>query len=61
MYKQFCGIDVNKDSFDITLLESSGEIKLQEKLTMDRKGFATLLEYLSSYSKDKLLVSMEAR
>ena len=32
MYQQFCGIDVSKDSFDITLLESNGEIKLQEKL-----------------------------
>jgi len=60
MYQQFCGIDVSKDSFDITLLESSGEVKLQEKLTMDREGFNTLLEYLSSYPKEKLLVSMEA-
>ena len=60
MYEQFCGIDISKDSFDLTLLESSGEIKMQEKLTMDRDGFNTLLEYLSSYPKDKLLVSMEA-
>ena len=60
MYQQFCGIDVSKDSFDITLLESSGEVKLQEKLTMDREGFNTLLEHLSSYPKEKLLVSMEA-
>ena len=60
MFEQFLGIDISKDSFDITLLESSGEIKLQEKLLMDRDGFDTLLAYLSSYSKDKLLVSMEA-
>ena len=60
MYQQFCGIDVSKDSFDITLLESSGEVKLQEKLTMDREGFNALLKHLSSYSKEKLLVSMEA-
>lgn len=60
MFEQFLGIDISKDSFDITLLESSGEIKLQEKLSMDRYGFNTLVEYLSSYSKDKLLVSMEA-
>lgn len=60
MFEQFLGIDISKDSFDITLLESSGEIKLSEKLTMDRDGFNTLLEYMSSYSKDKLLVSMEA-
>jgi transposase len=60
MYKQFCGIDVSKDSFDITLLESSGEVKLQEKLTMDREGFNALLKHLSSYSKEKFLVSMEA-
>jgi len=60
MYKQFVGIDISKDSFDVILLESSGEIKLQDKLTMDRDGFDTLLEYLSSYSKDKLLVAMEA-
>ena len=61
MYQQFCGIDVSKDSFDITLLESSGEVKLQEKLTMDREGFNALLKHLSSYSKEKLLVAMEAR
>lgn len=60
MYEQFSGIDISKDSFDITLLESSGEIKRQEKLTMDTEGFDTLLKYLSSYSKEKLLVSMEA-
>ena len=51
MFEQFCGIDVSKDSFDITLLESSGEVKLQEKLIMDREGFDTLLGYLSSYTK----------
>jgi transposase len=60
MFEQFLGIDISKDSFDITLLESSGEIKLSQKLTMNRDGFNTLLEYMSSYSKDKLLVSMEA-
>jgi transposase len=60
MYQQFCGIDVSKDSFDITLLESSGEVKLKEKLTMDRDGFNALLKHLSIYSKEKLLVAMEA-
>ncbi|QOP42655.1 IS110 family transposase [Sulfurimonas sediminis] len=60
MYQQFCGIDVSKDSFDITLLESSGEVKLQEKLSMDIEGFNALLKHLSSYSKEELLVSMEA-
>jgi len=60
MYEQFLGIDISKDSFDLTLLGSSGEIKLQEKLTMDRDGFNTLLKYLSPYPNDKLLVSMEA-
>lgn len=60
MYKQFIGIDISKDSFDLTLLENSGEIKLELKLTMDRDGFNTLLEYLSSYSKEELLIAMEA-
>jgi len=60
MYKQFVGIDISKDSFDLTLLQSSGEIKLEVKLTMDRDGFDTLLEYLSSYSKEELLIAMEA-
>ena len=60
MYQQFCGIDVSKDSFDITLLNSNGEIKLQDKLLMNRDGFNTLLKYLSSYSKENLLVAMEA-
>jgi len=60
MYKQFIGIDISKDSFDVTLLTSSGEIKLQDKLTMDRDGFNTLLKHLSSYSKEELLIAMEA-
>lgn len=60
MYKQFIGIDVSKDSFDLTLLESSGEIKLEIKLTMNKDGFDTLLEYLSSYCKEELLIAMEA-
>jgi len=51
MYKQFIGIDISKDSFDVALLERSGEIKLETKLTMDREGFDTLLEYLSSMPK----------
>jgi len=60
MYKQFIGIDISKDSFDATLLTSSGEIKLQDKLTMDRDGFNTLLKHISSYSKEELLIAMEA-
>ena len=60
MYKQFIGIDISKDSFDVALLERSGEIKLETKLTMDREGFDTLLEHLSSYAKDELLIAMEA-
>ena len=60
MYQQFCGIDVSKDSFDITVLSSNGEVKLQDKLLMDRDGFDTLLKYLSSYPKEELLVAMEA-
>jgi len=60
MYQQFIGIDISKDSFNITLLESNAEIKLQDKLTMDRKGFNVFLEHLSSYPKDKLLIAMEA-
>jgi len=60
MYKQFLGIDISKDSFDITLLESSGEIKLQTKLSMDKDGFNILLKHLSSLSKEELLIAMEA-
>ena len=60
MIKQFIGIDISKDSFDVTLLEGSGEIKLEVKLTMDREGFDTLLEYLSPYAKEEQLIAMEA-
>ena len=60
MYQQFCGIDISKDSFDITVLSVNGEVKLQDKLSMDRDGFDTLLKYLSSYPKEELLVAMEA-
>ena len=60
MYQQFCGIDISKDSFDITVLSVNGEVKLQDKLSMDRDGFDTLLKYLSSYPKEELLIAMEA-
>jgi transposase len=60
MYQQFLGIDISKDSFDVTLLTSSGEIRLQKKFSMDRNGFNTLLEHLSPYPKDNLLYAMEA-
>lgn len=60
MYKQFIGIDISKDSFDLTLLQSNGEIKLEIKLSMNKDGFDTLLEYLSSYCKEELLIAMEA-
>ncbi len=60
MYKQFIGIDISKDSFDVTLLESSGEIKLEVKLLMNKDGFDTLLKHLSTYSKEEILVAMEA-
>ena len=60
MVKQFIGIDISKDSFDVALLERSGEIKLEVKLTMDREGFDTLLGYLSSCAKEELLIAMEA-
>ncbi|DAB33015.1 MAG TPA: IS110 family transposase [Sulfurospirillum sp. UBA11407] len=60
MIKQFIGIDISKDSFDVTLLQSSGEIKLEVKLTMNKEGFDTLIKYLSSYSKEELLIAMEA-
>lgn len=60
MIKQFIGIDISKDSFDVTLLEGSGEIKLEVKLTMDREGFDTLIKYLSPYAKEEQLIAMEA-
>jgi transposase len=60
MYKQFLGIDISKDSFDMTLLENSGKIGLEKKLSMDREGFDTLLEHLSLYHKEELLIAMEA-
>jgi len=60
MYQQFIGIDISKDSFDVTLLTDSGEIKLQSKLTMDKDGFNALLKHLSSLPKEELLITMEA-
>jgi transposase len=60
MYKQFIGIDISKDSFDVALLDDSGKIKLEVKLTMDRDGFDTFKKYLSSYTKEELLIAMEA-
>lgn len=59
MYKQFIGIDVSKDSFDIAVISKSGEILLQDKFAMDKNGIDTFLDKANCLSKDTL-IAMEA-
>ena len=59
MYKYFLGIDISKDSFDVTLLEANKQL-FHNKFNMDIKGFNDLLQSLSLYPKDKLLIAMES-
>ena len=41
MHKQFLGIDISKDSFNISLLDSNEKIIFKTKLSMDKDRFLT--------------------
>jgi transposase len=59
MYKYFLGIDISKDSFDVTLLKANKQL-FHSKFDMDIKGFNDLLQSLASYPQDTLLITMES-
>ena len=60
MYKYFLGIDISKDSFDFCFTDETEKVLYKEHYQMDMTDFTKLSEYLSSFSKDEILIVMEA-
>lgn len=60
MYKYFTGIDVSKDTFDLTVIDNSEKILFNKKLKMTEEGFTIMNAQLSKYSKEELVITMES-
>ena len=60
MYKYFLGIDISKDSFDFSFTDETEKVLYKDHYQMDMNDFTKLSEYLSPFSKDEILVVMEA-
>ncbi|MCK5536938.1 MAG: transposase, partial [Bacteroidales bacterium] len=60
MYKYFLGIDISKDSFDFSFTDETEKVLYKDHYQMDMDDFTKLSEYLSPFSKDEILVVMEA-
>lgn len=60
MYKYFLGIDISKDSFDFCFTDETEKVLFKDHYQMDMTDFTKLSEYLSSFSKDEILIVMEA-
>lgn len=60
MYKYFLGIDISKDSFDFCFTDETEKVLYKDHYQMDMTDFTKLSEYLSPFSKDEILIVMEA-
>ena len=60
MYKYFLGIDISKDSFDFSFTDETEKVLYKDHYQMDITDFTKLSKYLSPFSKDELLIVMEA-
>ena len=60
MYKYFLGIDISKDSFDFSFTDETEKVLYKDNYQMDMDDFTKLSEYLSPFSKDEILIVMEA-
>jgi len=60
VYKYFLGIDISKDSFDFSFTDETEKVLYKDHYQMDMTDFTKLSEYLSPFSKDEILVVMEA-
>lgn len=56
----FAGIDVSKDSFDITIINLNKKILMQNKFTMNSNGFKALYENIAKLQYDEVLFVMES-
>ena len=60
MYKYFLGIDISKDSFDFSFTDETEKVLYKDHYQMDMTDFTKLSEYLAPFSKDEILIVMEA-
>ena len=60
MYKYFLGIDISKDSFDFSFTDETEKVLYKDHYQMDMTDFTKLSEYLSPFSKDEILIVVEA-
>jgi len=60
VYKYFLGIDISKDSFDFSFTDETEKVLYKDNYQMDMDDFTKLSEYLSPFSKDEILIVMEA-
>lgn len=62
MIKLFVGIDVSKDSFSATGLDSKGNVCFSLSAAMDKSGFSELMKAVSSNCKDlsAVMAAMES-
>ena len=60
MYKYFLGIDISKDSFDFCFTDETEKVLYRDHYQMDITDFTKLSDYLAPFSKDEILIVMEA-
>lgn len=60
MYQYFLGIDISKDSFDFCFIDSNEKLLDKDHYLMNHKDFTKLGNMLSSFSKDEILICIEA-
>lgn len=56
----FAGIDVSKDTFDITIINKNNKIVMQNKFEMDSSGFNKMSENIGRIQYDDILFVMES-
>jgi len=60
VYKYFLGIDISKDSFDFSFTDETEKVLYKDHYQMDITDFTKLSDYLAPFSKDEILIVMEA-
>jgi transposase len=60
VYKYFLGIDISKDSFDFCFTDETEKVLYKDHYQMDMTDFTKLSDYLTPFSKDEILIVMEA-
>jgi hypothetical protein len=62
LFKNFLGIDISKEKFDVCCINNEGKKLFRSSLPMEKEGFDELSRKLSSLSvsKESVLIGMES-